>query len=67
MSQDAKNSILLWVGTLVFFGLFWAAVHYEIGPEIPRSWQVPLLFLLIGLNVAKAAWTFIRNRKSSVR
>lgn len=66
MSQDAKNSILLWVGTLVFFGLFWASLHYDIGPQIPDRWQGPLLGVVIGLNVLKLAWDHIRKRKASV-
>ena len=67
MSRDAKNSILLWVGTLAFFGLFWASVHFDIGAEIPDGWLTPLLGVAIGVNVLKFVWDYWRKRKGTVR
>ena len=67
MSRDAKNSILLWVGTLAFFGLFWASVHFDIGGDIPDGWLTPLLGVAIGVNVLKFAWDYWRKHKGTVR
>lgn len=37
MSTDLKNSILLWVGAIVFVGLFWAAMKFDISRFIPTK------------------------------
>lgn len=65
MSRDAKNSILLWAGTLAFVGLFWAGLHFEIGPRIPDRWLGPVLGIVIGLNLLKFLWDFVRKRKAN--
>ncbi len=30
MTEDARNSIYLWAGTLVLFGAFWASLHFNL-------------------------------------
>ena len=67
MNQDAKNSILLWVGTLLLFGLVWASFQYDIVPHIPDRWRDTLLILPIGFHVVRWAWSYIRKRKADVR
>lgn len=67
MSRDAKNSILLWAGALAFFGLFWASLHFKIGPDIPDRWLWPMLGVLFALNVAKSVWEFVRKRRADAR
>lgn len=67
MSRDAKNSILLWVGTLVFVGVFWACLHFDIGPNVPDRWLWPAFGILIGLNVLGSVWDCFRKRKANVR
>ncbi len=66
MSQDAKNSIFLWAGTLVFVGLFWAALHFDIGPDIPDSWLGPMLAIVIGANVVRSAWDYFSKRRGNL-
>ena len=63
MSDDLRNSVLLWVGTLAFFGLFWAALHFDVGPNIPDHWLLPMFGILIALNVIRPIWDFVRKRK----
>jgi len=67
MSRDAKNSILLWVGTLVVVGLFWASRHFDIGPDIPDRWLWPMLGIVFALNVLKSVWSLFRKRQANVR
>lgn len=67
MSRDAKNSILLLLGTLAFFGLFWASLHFGIGADIPDGWLTLLLGFTIGANVLKFVWDYWRKRKPDVR
>jgi len=67
MSRDAKNSILLWVGTLVVVGLFWASLHFDIGPNIPDRWLWPMLGIVFALNVLKSVWDLVRKRRANVR
>jgi hypothetical protein len=67
MSRDAKNSILLWVGTLVVVGLFWASLHFDIGPNIPDRWLWPMLGIVFALNVLKSVWSLFRKRQANSR
>lgn len=62
MSRDAKNSILVWIGTLAFFGVFWAAIYFEIRTPIPDNWLLPLFLILVGVNVVRFAWDFFYKR-----
>ncbi|RYF31452.1 MAG: hypothetical protein EOO23_02500 [Comamonadaceae bacterium] len=66
MSRDARNSILLWVGTLVFMGLFWACVHFDLGANIPDRWLWPVLGFMVGVNIFKSIWDFFRKPKAEV-
>ncbi|MFA7264475.1 MAG: hypothetical protein WC068_15760 [Caulobacter sp.] len=67
MSRDAKNSILLWIGALVLAGLFWAALHFDIGAGIPDRWLWPVIGVLIAVDVLLAAWGYLRKRKPKAR
>ena len=67
MNRDAKNSILLWVGSLVVVGLLWAVVHFDIGANIPDRWIFPMLGMVIGVNVVKSIWDFFQKRKADLR
>lgn len=48
MSRDAKNSIILWAGTLAFIGVFWALLQLDIGAQIPDRWVWPMMAVVIG-------------------
>ena len=67
MSRDARNSILLWFGTLAFVGLFWACLHFDVGANIPDRWLWPMLGIVVGVNVVKSIWDFFRKRKADFR
>ena len=63
MSHDLKNSILLWVGTLALFGLFWSALHFNVGPDIPDQWLWPMFGILVVLNGLRSLRDHYRKRK----
>lgn len=67
MSDDLKNSILLWVGTLAFFGLIWAALHFDLGPGIPDHWLLPVFGILTAVNVVRSIWNLSGKRKGQGR
>ena len=66
MSRDAKNSILLWLGVLVYVGLFWAFLHFDLADHIPDGWMGPLLGVAVGLNGFNLIRDFLRRRKANV-
>lgn len=66
MSRDAKNSIILWAGTLAFIGLFWTLAHFDVGADIPDGWLWPIWGIVIGANVLKSMWDYFRKRKTNV-
>lgn len=66
MSQDAKNSILLWIGTVIFIGLVWSADYFEIDTNVPDQWLWPMVGIAIGVNVTKFAWNRVRRRRTNV-
>ena len=66
MSDDLKNSMRLWVGTLVGFGLFWAVMHFDVVPNIPDHWLWTMLGIVIALNVIRSIWDHVRRRKVQV-
>jgi hypothetical protein len=67
MRNDLRNSILLWVGTLAFVGLFWAALHFDVAANIPDRWLWPMVWTMTGLNLLKLIWDQFRKRKADVR
>ncbi|HKP78926.1 MAG TPA: hypothetical protein VJU34_07345, partial [Phenylobacterium sp.] len=62
--RDAKNSILLWIGTVVFFSLFWAARHFDVTTGVPDLWLWPALGVVIIVNVFQSVWSYFRKRKA---
>jgi hypothetical protein len=60
MSPDAKNSIFLWVGALVFAGLFWT----QFAPRNLPRWLGPVLFTLLTVNATRSIWNWMRKRKA---
>jgi hypothetical protein len=67
MSRDAKNSIILWAGALAFIAAFWTLLQLDIGAHIPDRWVWPMMAVVIGLNVAKSIWDYLRRRNAKVR
>jgi len=50
MSPDLRNSICLWVGAIVFFGYFWAALKFDFLAGVPDSWIWPVTGVLAVIN-----------------
>jgi hypothetical protein len=67
MSRDAKNSIILWAGTLALMGVVWALLQLDIGAHIPDRWVWPMMAVVIGLNVARSIWDRFRRRNAKFR
>lgn len=65
MSDDARNSIYLWVSTLVLFGAFWASVHLDLFDGIPDTWLWPVVYVLLVINVVQTVWGFWQRRASN--
>jgi len=67
VTNDARNSIYLWVGGIAFFGLFWAGLHFNLLGWIPDKWLWPALGIILAINMAQSVWGFWRRRTSSLR
>ncbi len=54
MSQDARNSIYLWIGSLAVFGFLWANISFDFLPvlDVPDDWLWPILAMIVLMNVA---------------
>lgn len=63
MSPDARNSILLWVGALVCFGLGWAALQIDTPERTP--WLSGLFTLIGGVNLARFFFGIWQRRASN--
>ncbi len=50
MSPDLRNSIFLWVGTIVLVGLFWAMLKFDFLADVPDSWVWPVTGALAVIN-----------------
>lgn len=51
MSEDARNSIYLWIGSIAFFAYFWATTSFDLLPPIPDEWFLPLMGFCLLVNV----------------
>ena len=67
MSEDARNSISLWVGGLAFFGLFWAALHFDVITGVSDTWLWPVLGFVTLINLARTGWGLWKRRASNPR
>lgn len=65
MSEDARNSIYLWVSTLVLFGAFWTSGHFDLFDGISDTWLWPALPVLLIINVVQTIWGFWQRRASN--
>lgn len=62
MSTDARQSIYLWIGGLVFCGLFWAGLHFDVFGGVSNKWFWPLVGIVGVANLAQTAWGFWQRR-----
>jgi len=65
MSEDARNSIYLWVGSLAFFGLFWASLHFDFPIGISDRWIWPLFGVIAIIDIGMTGWGLWKHRASS--
>ena len=65
MSEDARNSIYLWVGALTCFGLLWAALHFDLLVGVPNEWLWPVVGIIVAINMLQTVWDFWKRRASS--
>lgn len=65
MSEDARNSLYLWVGGLAFVGLFWAALRFEWLAGAPDRWLWPLVGLVGVINLIQTGFGFWKRRASN--
>jgi hypothetical protein len=43
--------------------LFWAALHFDVGGDLPDRWVLPVLGLVTALNVLQTIWSHFGKRK----
>lgn len=65
MSEDARNSIYLWAGGLAFFGLFWAALHFNWLEGVSDRWLWPFVGIVAAINMMQTVWGIWKRRASS--
>jgi len=47
--------------------VFWAFLHFNVGADIPDHWLWAIVGIIIGVNVVKSAWNYLRRRNPKVR
>jgi hypothetical protein len=67
MSQDARNSIYLWIGSLAVFGFLWANISFDLlpVPDIPNEWLWPILGMSVLMNVAGEIANYRGRRRAA--
>jgi hypothetical protein len=58
MSEDGRNSIYLWLGTVTVFGAFWAFLHFDWFEGISDDWLWPAVTVLLVVNGVQTVWSF---------
>lgn len=64
MSPDARNSLRLWIGVTVIFGLFWATLRFDLLPERSPGRPHPIFIILGAIILGKFAWNIWQSRSS---
>ncbi|MBX7514574.1 hypothetical protein K3179_08460 [Qipengyuania sp. GH38] len=65
MSEDARNSIYLWLSTLAFFGACWACLHFDWVEGISDTWLWPVFTALLVVNVVQTVRGVWQRRASN--
>ncbi|MDP4539576.1 hypothetical protein Q9K01_08080 [Qipengyuania sp. DY56-A-20] len=65
MSEDGRNSVYLWLGTLTLFGAVWASLHFDLFEGISDTWLWPVLTVTIVANLVQTVWGFWQRRASN--
>lgn len=64
MTEDARNSIYLWVSSLAVFGFFWADITFDLLPSVPDAWTPWILGGTLLLNLVQMTFQLWRRRLS---
>lgn len=64
MTEDARNSIYLWVASLAVFGFLWADITFDLLPSMSNEWTPWILGGTLLLNLVQMAFQFWRRRSS---
>ena len=67
MSQDAKNSILLWAGALAVCGVIWVESRLNLLARIPEAWMMTVTGLILAVRVIQEIWIYLRRRRARRR
>lgn len=62
MTEDARNSIYLWVSSLAVFGLLWSDITFDLLPSMPNEWTPWIIGGTLLLNLVQMAFQFWRRR-----
>lgn len=65
MSPDARNSIALWVGGLLFFGLFWAGLKFRLLDGLSGTWLGTILSIVSLVQLILFIWGLWQRRASN--
>ena len=67
MSQDARNSIFLWIGSLAVLGLLWANLSFDLplAPNIPDKWLWIVVGIVVFVNVATEIANYRERRRAA--
>jgi len=57
----------LWAGGLAFFGLSWAALHFEWLTGMPDRLLWPLVGTVAVINLVQTAWGLWKRRASNLK
>ncbi|GMN03080.1 hypothetical protein MTsPCn3_18110 [Erythrobacter sp. MTPC3] len=64
MTEDARNSIYLWVASLAVFGFLWADIKFDLLPSLSTEWTPWIFGGVLLLNLLQMAFGFWRRRLS---
>ena len=56
MSPDLRNSISLWVGGLIYFGVFWAGLQFDLFDGVSGTWLGAILAILGVVQLIRFGW-----------
>lgn len=55
MSEDGRNGIYLWAGSIAVFAYLWATLTFDFIPTIPDNWFATVMGAFLLVNLAEIA------------
>jgi hypothetical protein len=65
MSADLRNSILLWVGALAYFGVFWMTLQFDLFRGVSGTWLATILGIIGVGQLVRIGWGLYQRRSSN--